>query len=44
MSTGADIKKKDWVYRFKCNLKSEVKGTFFDLNSGGGQNPAIHCW
>ncbi|KAH7174192.1 uncharacterized protein B0J16DRAFT_348272 [Fusarium flagelliforme] len=33
--------------RLRCNLKSEItddKDVMFDLNGGGGKNPAVHAW
>ncbi|CAG7565998.1 unnamed protein product, partial [Fusarium equiseti] len=33
--------------RLRCNLKSEItddNDVMFDLNGGGGKNPAVHAW
>ncbi|KAI5465020.1 hypothetical protein BGZ63DRAFT_379206 [Mariannaea sp. PMI_226] len=35
---------KPWIHRFNCNIICNSGGTYFDLNSGGGRDPAIHCW
>jgi hypothetical protein len=35
--------KKDWIYRFTCNIVFEQGDTFLvaDINGGGGQSPAL---
>ncbi|KAK9792884.1 putative Hard-surface inducible protein [Seiridium cardinale] len=35
---------RNWIWRFRCNIRSEIGGKFVDLNGGGGRDPAIHGW